>query len=59
MLKLKPNCEYCDVDLPPASTAARICSYECTFCNDCVEQHLHDVAPTAAAVPATADQTRN
>ena len=31
-LELRPNCEYCDVDLPPQSTEARICTYECTFC---------------------------
>jgi uncharacterized protein len=43
-LELRPNCEYCDVDLPSASTAARICSYECTFCADCVER-LHNVCP--------------
>jgi hypothetical protein len=36
MLELRPNCEYCDVDLPPESTAARICTYECTFCANCV-----------------------
>ena len=35
MLKLKPNCERCDADLPPASTEARICSFECTFCESC------------------------
>jgi hypothetical protein len=44
-LQLRPNCEYCDRDLPPESTAARICSYECTFCADCVETHLHNVCP--------------
>jgi hypothetical protein len=44
-LELRPNCEYCDRDLPPASTLARICSYECTFCADCVEDHLHNVCP--------------
>ncbi|HEX4327013.1 MAG TPA: DUF1272 domain-containing protein [Burkholderiales bacterium] len=44
-LQLRPNCEYCDIDLPPASTQARICTYECTFCADCVEQHLHNVCP--------------
>jgi len=44
-LELRPNCEYCDVDLPPASTAARICSFECTFCADCVEHKLHNVCP--------------
>lgn len=40
MLKLKPNCECCDRDLPPESPDARICSFECTFCRDCVEQRL-------------------
>jgi hypothetical protein len=44
-LALRPNCEWCDKDLPPASTDARICSYECTFCADCVEQHLRNVCP--------------
>ena len=44
-LELRPNCEFCDRDLPPASTAARICSYECTFCVDCVETELHNVCP--------------
>ena len=44
-LELRPNCEYCDRDLPPTSTLARICSYECTFCADCVENHLHNVCP--------------
>jgi len=44
-LQLRPNCEYCDKDLPPASTEARICSYECTFCADCVETTLHNVCP--------------
>lgn len=45
MLQLRPNCEYCDKDLPPQATDARICSYECTFCADCVETVLHDVCP--------------
>lgn len=45
MLQLRPNCEYCDRDLPPASADARICSYECTFCVDCVENLLHNVCP--------------
>jgi hypothetical protein len=35
---------------PPASTEARICTFECTFCADCVAHELHErVAPTAAA----------
>lgn len=45
MLELRPNCEACDVDLPPASTDARICTYECTFCADCVATRLRDVCP--------------
>jgi hypothetical protein len=44
-LELRPNCEYCDRDLPPHSTLARICTYECTFCADCVDQKLHNVCP--------------
>ena len=37
MLELRPNCEYCDKDLPPRATDARICSYECTFCAPCAD----------------------
>ncbi|MFD2262923.1 DUF1272 domain-containing protein [Lacibacterium aquatile] len=44
-LQLRPNCEYCDVDLPPDSDQARICTYECTFCSDCVETKLFNVCP--------------
>jgi uncharacterized protein len=45
MLQLRPNCEYCDKDLPPHATDARICSYECTFCAHCVATVLHNVCP--------------
>ncbi len=45
-LELRPNCELCDKDLPPHSAEARICSYECTYCADCVEKVLHNVCPT-------------
>lgn len=44
-LELRPNCECCDVDLPPAATNARICTYECTFCTTCVETVLFNVCP--------------
>jgi hypothetical protein len=44
-LQLRPNCESCDRDLPANSTLARICSYECTFCADCVETRLQNVCP--------------
>lgn len=46
MLALRPNCELCDRDLPPQSPEARICSYECTYCVECVETVLHNVCPT-------------
>lgn len=45
MLELRPNCEYCDKDLPPDSVEARICTYECTFCAGCVEIVLKNVCP--------------
>jgi hypothetical protein len=44
-LELRPNCECCNRDLPPSDTAARICTYECTFCADCVERVLLNVCP--------------
>ena len=45
MLQLRPNCECCDRDLPPESTEARICSFECTFCATCVDIVLRGKCP--------------
>ena len=45
MLELRPNCECCDKDLPPESMEARICTYECTFCAQCVDGLLQNVCP--------------
>lgn len=45
MLEMRPNCECCDRDLPPDSPEAMICSFECTFCRDCVDSRLHGVCP--------------
>ena len=45
MLELRPSCEHCNTPLPPHALAARICSYECTFCAACVEQVLGNVCP--------------
>ena len=45
MLDLRPNCECCNRDLPPAATDAMICSFECTFCADCVERKLNGICP--------------
>jgi uncharacterized protein len=45
MLELRPSCECCDVDLPPGSTVAYICSFECTFCAACAESKLRGECP--------------
>lgn len=45
MLELRPNCECCDKDLPIDAIDAFICSYECTFCKDCVDDILENVCP--------------
>ena len=63
MLELRPSCECCDVDLPPSATNAMICTFECTFCRDCVENRLKGVCPNCggnfvAASGAAAGQAR-
>ncbi len=45
MLQMRPNCECCDVDLPPESGEARVCSFECTFCAACAAQRLGGKCP--------------
>ncbi|MDA0271486.1 MAG: DUF1272 domain-containing protein [Chloroflexi bacterium] len=45
MLELRPNCECCDADLPPDSTEASICTYECTFCATCATERLRGACP--------------
>jgi len=45
MLELRPTCEHCNRQLPPESPEAWICSFECTFCGDCVENVLRNVCP--------------
>jgi hypothetical protein len=45
MLQLRPSCECCDSPLPPDSTEARICSFECTFCAVCADTRLHGRCP--------------
>lgn len=45
MLELRPTCEHCNKALPPASPEARICSFECTFCANCVDGVLGNVCP--------------
>ena len=48
MLELRPNCECCNKGLPPEATDAMICTYECTFCADCVEHRLGGVCPNCS-----------
>ncbi|MBT8415495.1 MAG: DUF1272 domain-containing protein [Boseongicola sp.] len=45
MLDLRPSCECCDRALPPESPDAMICSFECTFCCDCVADKLNGLCP--------------
>jgi hypothetical protein len=45
MLELRPTCENCNTALPPDSTEAMICTFECTFCRSCVETMLINVCP--------------
>lgn len=45
MLEIRPVCENCGKKLPNDSTEAMICTFECTFCSDCVNKVLHNVCP--------------
>lgn len=45
MLELRPNCECCDRNLLPESVDAMICTFECTFCVDCVGNVLGGICP--------------
>ena len=45
MLELRPTCENCNKSLPNDSDEAMICTFECTFCTECVETILLNVCP--------------
>ncbi|MBE7172867.1 MAG: DUF1272 domain-containing protein [Williamsia sp.] len=45
MLEIKPICEHCAKALPNGSDQAMICTFECTFCQDCVINILENVCP--------------
>ena len=45
MLELRPTCENCNRPLPPNARDAMICSYEGTFCRNCVDTVLSNVCP--------------
>ncbi len=44
MLEIRPTCENCNKKLPYNSSEAMICTFECTFCQDCVTL-LQQVCP--------------
>ena len=48
MLEIRPICENCAKRLPNESIEAMICSFECTFCKDCVENILHNICPNCS-----------
>ncbi len=45
MLEIRPTCENCNKNLPYNSTDAMICTFECTYCRDCVDNILKKVCP--------------
>ncbi len=48
MLEIRPICENCSKSLPNESTEAMICSFECTFCKECVETVLNNSCPNCS-----------
>ena len=44
-LDMRPGCERCDKDLPADQPGALICSFECTFCQDCNDKSFHGTCP--------------
>lgn len=40
MLEIRPTCENCNKALPYDSDEAMICTFECTYCKDCVDTLL-------------------
>ncbi len=45
MLDIRPTCEHCNKSLPFDSQEAMICTFECTYCKNCVETVLQHVCP--------------
>jgi hypothetical protein len=44
MLEMRAICEKCETALPPDTSDARICSFECTFCASCATE-MNDTCP--------------
>jgi hypothetical protein len=45
VLEMRDTCERCGTLLPLGSDAARICSFECTFCAPCTDGELGGTCP--------------
>ncbi|MGB5555055.1 MAG: DUF1272 domain-containing protein [Flavobacteriaceae bacterium] len=45
MLEIRPSCENCNKLLANDVDDAMICTFECTFCSECVETILHSICP--------------
>ncbi len=45
MLEMRTQCENCERKFTNLDTDVMICSHECTFCKDCVENVLNHVCP--------------
>lgn len=45
MLEIRPNCECCGRDLAPDAPDVFICTFECTWCGDCVEAFPSRMCP--------------
>lgn len=48
MLEIRPICENCAKSLPNESNQAMICTFECTFCKNCVETVLDNICPNCS-----------
>ncbi len=44
-MEIRLNCENCDKTLSNESEEAMICTFDCTFCKDCVDSILKNVCP--------------
>lgn len=45
MLEMRPDCESRGKDHPADKIGAYICSFECTFCDQCNQSKFHGTCP--------------
>ncbi len=44
-MEIRLHCENCAKPLPNDSDEAMVCTFDCTFCRDCVNDVLENVCP--------------